>query len=64
MKHLGRETPFDAVVWRSLSVPFMKLYVHRWLFGTVLLRVIYKMEDLFPELLGRFGAYPMFVFRK
>lgn len=64
MKHLDRETPFDTVVWRSLSVPFMKSYVHRWLFGKLLLRIVYTMEDLFPELLGRVGAYPMFVFRK
>jgi ubiquinone/menaquinone biosynthesis C-methylase UbiE len=64
MKHLGRETPFDTVVWRSLSVPFLKTYVHRWLFGKLLLRIVYKMEDLFPELLGSVGAYPLFVFRK
>ncbi len=63
-KHLGRETPFDTVVWRSLSVPFMKSYVHRWLFGREFLRIVYKMEDLFPGLLGAVGAYPLFVFRK
>jgi ubiquinone/menaquinone biosynthesis C-methylase UbiE len=54
----------DIVVWRSVSVPFLRMYVHNRLFGNLFLRIVYKLEEAFPNILGRIGAYPMFVFYK
>lgn len=56
--------PFRLVCWRSISVPFMKVYAHSWLFGKQLLNRIYKMEEKDPEKCGLKGEYPMFVFEK
>jgi ubiquinone/menaquinone biosynthesis C-methylase UbiE len=55
---------FEIVVWRSVSVPFLRMYIHPRLFGTVLLRWIYHKEDENPALYGRIGQYPLFVIRK
>jgi ubiquinone/menaquinone biosynthesis C-methylase UbiE len=55
---------YDLLVWRSVSVKFLKTYVHHWLFGEKLLSVIYRLEEKYPHVLGRIGEYPMFVVRK
>jgi ubiquinone/menaquinone biosynthesis C-methylase UbiE/uncharacterized protein YbaR (Trm112 family) len=62
-KNLG-ELPSDIHVWRSIDVPLLKAYVHRWTFGKPLLRLVYRAEEWFPRLLGRLGAYPLIVLRK
>lgn len=56
--------PFKLFVWRSVSVPFMKVYIHSWLFGKFILRWIYHLEELNPEKYGLNGEYPMLVFEK
>jgi N-acetylneuraminic acid mutarotase len=54
----------ELKVWRLLSVPTMKYYVHSWLGGKALLRAIYRLEDRAPQWCGRVGEYPMFFFKK
>jgi ubiquinone/menaquinone biosynthesis C-methylase UbiE len=56
--------PFQLKVWRSISVPFMRTYIHSWLFGRQMLERIYKKEEDQPEVCGLKGEYPMFVFEK
>ncbi len=56
--------PFKLAVWRSLSVPFMRYYIHPALFGKQILAWIYKKEEKEPEICGRKGEYPMFIFEK
>jgi ubiquinone/menaquinone biosynthesis C-methylase UbiE/uncharacterized protein YbaR (Trm112 family) len=56
--------PFKLKCWRSISVPFMKVYMHSWLGGKKLLNRIYQMEEKNPEKCGLKGEYPMFVFEK
>lgn len=51
-------------VWRSISVPFMKMYIHKWLFGEKILKMIYKIEEKFPKVAGNMGEYPLFYFEK
>lgn len=51
-------------VWRSINVPFSKVYVHDWFLGRQLLKAVYHLEEKFPALMGRFGAYPLFVTEK
>jgi ubiquinone/menaquinone biosynthesis C-methylase UbiE len=55
---------FDVVVWRSVSVPFLRMYIHPKLFGAAILRAIYRKEENDPARYGRIGQYPLFVIRK
>jgi hypothetical protein len=55
---------WDVRVWRSVSVPLLQRYVHTKLLGRLLLSVLFRIEDTFPHLFGRFGQYPMMVYRK
>ena len=52
------------VVWRSVSVPFLRTYIHPKLFGAAILRAIYRKEESDPARYGRIGQYPLFVIRK
>jgi hypothetical protein len=54
----------DIASWRSVSVDFMRRYVHSWFFGKQILALIYWMADKFQRFLGKYGAYPIFVCRK
>lgn len=56
--------PFRLYVWRSVSVPFLKYYIHRALFGEAFLRWLYRCEEKHPQTCGRYGEYPMMVFEK
>jgi len=51
-------------VWRSVNVPFLKIYIHKFLAGRMLLRFIYWVEEKSPKVMGRIGAYPLFVTKK
>ena len=51
-------------VWRSVSVPFLRRFVHEKRFGVLLLKVIFRLEERFPHGLGRFGQYPLLVFKR
>jgi len=55
---------FNIIVWRSISVPFMKTYIHSWLFGKQILALINWLEEKYPYLAGRIGQYPLFIIRK
>lgn len=50
--------------WRSLNVPGLQKYVRPRCGGTALLRLVYGLEERWPHLLGRIGAYPLFILRK
>lgn len=50
--------------WRSVNVPFLKTFIHPKLAGRFLLRLIYWLENRAPEIMGRIGAYPLFVVKK
>ena len=60
--NLGFE--IKTFVWRSISVPFMKMYIHKKLAGDKILKMIYKLEDKYPKIAGNLGEYPMFYFVK
>jgi ubiquinone/menaquinone biosynthesis C-methylase UbiE/uncharacterized protein YbaR (Trm112 family) len=56
--------PYSLKVWRSLSVHFMRYYLHAPLFGKKILNWVYNKEEKDPEECGRKGEYPMLVFEK
>lgn len=58
------EFPLEFRVWRTLSVPAMLTWIRPELLGGFILAVLYRLENLFPRLLGRLGEYPMLVIRR
>jgi len=63
-KNSLKEMHFDIMVWRSVNVPFLRMYIHPHFFGARILRWIYRKEEGNPALYGRIGQYPLFVIRK
>lgn len=47
--------------WRSVNVPFLKVFIHPLLGGHCVLKFIASLEERFPHFMGRIGAYPLFV---
>jgi len=56
--------PFQLKVWRTVDVRFMKLYIHKALFGKQILDWLYRQEDKHPEKYGLKGEYPILLFEK
>jgi ubiquinone/menaquinone biosynthesis C-methylase UbiE/uncharacterized protein YbaR (Trm112 family) len=63
-KNTNWDFKLDIFVWRSISVPFSKIYMHKFLGGKKLLKAIYNWENKHPETAGRFGQYPLLVITK
>lgn len=55
---------FQLKVWRTVNVPFMKVYIHGPLFGKKILNWLYEKEEKNPEKYGLKGEYPIFIFEK
>jgi SAM-dependent methyltransferase len=62
----SRTWPFDYQIhsWRSIPVPLLRSYAHRWLVGRWLLAGLFRIEDRFPRFFGRRGAYPLILIHK
>lgn len=63
-KNVGSKFDCKIYVWRSISIIFMKAYIHRWFFGRHLLSFICALEEKFPHFLGKAGQYPLIVMKK
>ncbi len=55
---------FEIRVWRSVSTPFLRAFMHAPLLGRFWLRLLYALEERAPHLLGRIGQYPMILFAR
>ena len=55
---------FQILVWRSVSVSFLRSVIYPDWGGRFWLKVLYWIEELFPQLLGRIGQYPLIVVQK
>ena len=56
--------PWQLKVWRTVDVRFMKLYIHKPLFGRQILNWLYEQEEKYPEKYGLKGEYPILLFEK
>lgn len=54
---------WHIAVWRSVSVPVLVRYVHEDRLGRPMLSVLFRLESMFPRFFGRFGHYPLMVYR-
>jgi ubiquinone/menaquinone biosynthesis C-methylase UbiE len=63
-REVGNQVPIQIWCWRSVSVRFLRTFIHQRLAGQLKLKVIYWFEEHFPHFLGKAGQYPMIVVRK
>jgi SAM-dependent methyltransferase len=62
--NVGVRMPLRIWVWRSVSVHFLRTFVHEAWGGRHLLRLLFWLEERFPHFLGENGDYPLIVIRK
>ena len=55
---------FEILVWRSVSVAFLRAVIYPDWGGRFWLSVLFWLEERFPRLLGRVGQYPLVVIYK
>jgi SAM-dependent methyltransferase len=61
---VGALMPTRILVWRSVTVRFMRALIHPWLGGRFWLRLLYGFEERFPGYFGENGKYALIVIRK
>ncbi len=61
---LENRMDYKILVWRSVSVRFLRSVIYQDWGGRFWLKVLYGLEELFPSLLGRIGQYPLVVVNK
>jgi SAM-dependent methyltransferase len=63
-REVGTLMDMEIYVWRSVSVRFLREYIHPKLGGKWFLRQLYKWEERFPQFFGEKGQYPLIVIKK
>lgn len=58
------EHNLQILVWRSVSVRFLRAVIHAPLLGKLWLKWLYALEERKPEYYGEQGQYPLIVFSK
>jgi SAM-dependent methyltransferase len=61
---VGRRMPLEILVWRSVTVRFMRALIHPRLGGRTWLRLLFWLEERFPHFFGENGKYPLIVIHK
>jgi hypothetical protein len=61
---VGASIPVEILVWRSVSVRFLRNLIHPWLAGRLWLRLLFWLEERRPHYFGENGQYPLIVIRK
>jgi hypothetical protein len=59
VKEVGSLMPLTIWCWRSVSVRFLRTFIHPRLAGKTLLNILFWKEELFPHLFGKYGQYPL-----
>jgi ubiquinone/menaquinone biosynthesis C-methylase UbiE len=55
---------YEILVWRSVSVSFLRSVIYPEWGGRFWLKVLFWLEERFPRWLGRIGQYPLVVVHK
>jgi ubiquinone/menaquinone biosynthesis C-methylase UbiE len=58
-KEVGSLMPLKFWCWRSVSVRFLRTFIHERYAGKWFLKILYWKEERFPHLLGKYGQYPL-----
>lgn len=62
--HLGGKISYTIYPWRSVSVRFLRAIVHQATGGALFLRILFALEERFPQYFAEYGQYPMIVVQK
>jgi len=54
----------EILVWRSVSVRFLRALIHPSLGGKFWLKLLYSLEEKYPHYFGENGKYPLIVITK
>lgn len=63
-REVGSQMPLEIRPWRSLSTRLLRWFVHPRLGGRLFLRLVFRLEEIFPRFFGENGQYPLIVIRK
>ena len=63
-KQIGDKMSYKVLVWRTMNTRFLRAFVHKWTFGKLFLRWLYRQEEKRPEYYGLNGQYPMIIIEK
>ena len=63
-REVGELMPLEIWVWRSVSVQFLRTFIHSRRGGSRLLRGLFRLEERFPHFFGKNGVYPLVVLSK
>jgi hypothetical protein len=61
---LGELVKYEILIWRSVSVRFLRAVFHSAFLGKSGLRILYYLEEQNPRWFGRNGQYPLIVLNK
>ncbi|MDP7416154.1 MAG: class I SAM-dependent methyltransferase [Dehalococcoidales bacterium] len=64
IENINIKFKFELGSWRSVDVKFLKFFIHDFLFGRLILRIIFRLEEVFPKFFGRYGQYPILILKK
>lgn len=64
LKNELKEMDISVLVWRSVSVRFLRGVFHSALGGKFWLKILFVLEEKYPEYFGSNGQYPLIVIRK
>jgi len=63
-QQVGMQMPLEILVWRSVSVRFLRSLIHPKLAGRWWLRLLFWLEERLPSFFGEQGQYPLIVIYK
>jgi ubiquinone/menaquinone biosynthesis C-methylase UbiE len=63
-KSFGFSNKIEFYCWRSTNNYFLKIYIHKGLFGKRILKWLMKFEDRHSKFMSTFGEYPVIVITK
>ena len=63
-EQLGSRMDLQILVWRSVSVRWLRALIHTLTGGKLWLRLLYNAEERNPQWYGENGQYPMIVIKK
>ena len=63
-EQVGASMPVNILVWRSVSVRFLRSLIHPHTGGRYWLRLLFWLEERFPHFFGEQGQYPLVILTK
>jgi len=64
LQELAKQITLEILVWRSVSVRFLRAMIHPWLLGRLWLKLLYRLEERNPQKYGNEGQYPLIILYK